>query len=266
MFELNTIKDKLKRGEIVVGANVLFADPDISELYGYAGCDFVWIDAEHAPLSNKDIEQHIIAAHAGNSVALVRLPWNDMVMAKQVLDMGPDGIIIPLIRSAEEAEKAIQFCSYPPRGVRGWNPIRAVKYGCVDSKWYIENVDSLTWKVLMIEHIDAVNDIENILAVPGVDAIMIGPSDLTGSMGCLLQTGTEEFWKIIEHVTDAAKKADKAIGVALPANCPEDYLKKWISYGVQWVAVGQDANFMVQIVQDNVNAAKNIYKKYHSEL
>jgi len=259
MFNLNMVKNKLDQGELLVGANVIFDDADIGELFGFAGCDFVWIDMEHAPMSNKDVERHIIGAHAGGAAAFVRLPWNDMVMAKQIMDMGPDGIIMPLIRSAQEAEEAVQFCTYPPRGVRGWNPIRACKYGCLDSKWYIEHVDSLTWKILMIEHIDAVNDLENILAIPEIDAIMIGPSDLTGSMGCLLQTNTDLFWNTIERITTVAKAAGKVIGVAVPANCPRELMKKWLDYGVRMISVGQDANFLSMAVRANVNAAKAVF-------
>ncbi|MCI8851902.1 MAG: 4-hydroxy-3-methylbut-2-en-1-yl diphosphate synthase [Lachnospiraceae bacterium] len=259
MFQLEKIKKKLEEQELLVGANVLFDDSDISELFGFAGCDYVWIDLEHAPLNPKDVERHIIGAHAGGAAAFVRLPWNDMVMAKQILDMGPDGIIVPLIRSAKDARDAVEFCSYPPKGVRGWNPIRAVEYGCVDANWYIEHVDSLIWKILMIEHIDAVEDLEQILAVPGIDGIMIGPSDLTGSMGCLLQNDTPEFWGMIQRITQLAKAAGKVIGVALPADSSRETLGKWMDYGVQMVSVGQDANFLANTVRRNVQMAREAF-------
>lgn len=259
MLKLPDIKKKLEQGGLLVGANVLFDDADISELFGFAGCDYVWIDMEHAALDYKDVERHIIGAHAGGSAAFVRLPWNDMVMAKRILDMGPDGVIIPLIRSAEDAINAVKYCSYPPKGVRGWNPIRATKYGCMDAGWYISHVDSLTWKIVMIEHIDAVNDLENILAIPDIDAIMIGPSDLTGSIGHLLETDTQEFWNLIDRITRAAKEAGKVIGVALPVNTSKELIRKWVSYGVQMVSIGQDANFLVRIVQDNVRTAREAH-------
>lgn len=261
MFKINEVREKLARDELLVGANVLFDDASISELYGFSGCDYVWIDMEHASFTCKDVERHIIAAHAGGAAAFVRLPWNDMVVAKQVLDMGPDGIIMPLIRSAQEAEDAVRFCAYPPRGVRGWNPIRASKYGCLDSDWYIKNIDSLTWKILMIEHIDAVNDLENILAIPEIDAIMIGPSDLTGSMGCMLQTNTALFWETIDRITAIAKQAGKVIGVAIPANSPPEVVEKWIQKGVRMFSVGQDINFLSAAVKANVSAAKDVFAK-----
>jgi 2-keto-3-deoxy-L-rhamnonate aldolase RhmA len=265
MYLINKIQEKIDKNELIVGANVLFSDSDISELFGFAGCDYVWIDMEHAPLTYKDVEQHIIAAHAGNAAAFVRVPWNDHVMVKRIIDMGPDGIVFPLIRNYDEALAAVKACSFPPKGIRGWNPIRAMQYGCADQDWYVKNAEALVWKILMIEHIDAVNDLERILSIPEVNCIIIGPSDLTGSMGNMHHTNTDEFWKTIKRITDVAKEKKVVIGVAVPTNCPKEILFRWLNYGVQMVSIGQDAFLLSAIIRDNLKMTRETYEEYKNK-
>lgn len=262
MYLIDKVRAKAERGEAIVGANTVLSDASISEMFGLAGCDYVWIDMEHASFAHKEVEQHIMACHAGNTAAFVRIPWNDQVMVKRVLDMGPDGIIFPLIRTYEEALEAVRACQYPPKGIRGWNPLRALEYGLADQNWYVENADRLVWKIMMIEHIDAVNDIDRILSIPEIDAIIIGPSDLSGSMGKLHRNNTEEFWAAIRKVCEAAKKYGKVVGTALPPNCPKDLMNKWLDHGVQMFSVGQDAFLLSRMLKDNLDAARAIYADY----
>jgi len=262
MYLIDKIREKVKRNEVLVGANVVLSDASISELYGLAGCDYVWIDMEHGSMTHKEIEQHIMGCHAGNTAAFVRIPWNDQVMAKRVLDMGPDGIIFPLIRSYDEALEAVRACRYPPAGIRGWNPLRALEYGLRDANWYVENADSLFWRIMMIEHIDAVNDIERIMSIPEIDAIIIGPSDLSGSMGKLHRNNTPEFWESIDRVCKAAKANGKVIGTAISPNCPRWLLEKWLSYGVNMYSVGQDAFFLSTIVKQNVDVTRAVCAEF----
>ena len=164
MYRLSDLKKKLSEGKILLACNSLLSDPAVSELLAMAGNDIVWIDMEHAAIDYKDVQLHIIAAHSGGAAAIVRIPWNDQVVVKKVLDMGPDGIMFPFIRSAAEVTSAVEACAYPPKGIRGWNPIRAAEYGLRDGHWYKDNADNLIWKVIMLEHIDAVDDIDDILA------------------------------------------------------------------------------------------------------
>jgi 2-keto-3-deoxy-L-rhamnonate aldolase RhmA len=262
MYQLEKIRQKLQSGGLLCGANVVFSESAVSELYGFAGCDYVWIDMEHGSLTHKDVEHHIIASHSGGAAAFVRIPWNDQVMVKRIIDMGPDGIIFPFIRTVKDAEDAVSACSYPPKGIRGWNPIRASQYGLADTDWYIQNAGSLVWKILMIEHIDAVNNLEGILKVPGIEAIMIGPSDLSGSMGQLLQNDTKEFWDIIKRITDLARAAKMVIGVAIPPNLARDRLCKWLDYEVNFISFGQDSHLLSSIVKDNLANINEVYGEF----
>lgn len=259
MYQLEKIKQKIAENQPVVGANILLSDSVVSEIFGFAGCDYVWIDMEHSPLSYKDVESHIIAAHSGNAAAFVRIPWNDQVMVKRVLDMGPDGIIFPFIKSADDVSKAVQACMYPPKGIRGWNPLRANKYGCVENDWYIEHVDSLIWKIMMIEQIDAINNLDEILQVEGLDAILIGPSDLSASMGKLLQTDTPEFTAVIDHVIHVARNAGIPVALAVPTGTPVAKLCEWFQKGIQIISIGQDEYFLSSSIKAGVSAVNEAF-------
>ena len=265
MYQLEKIRKKISENQPVIGANILLSDCAVSEIFGFAGCDYVWIDMEHSPLSYKDTENHLIAAHSGGAAAFVRIPWNDPVMIKRVLDMGPDGIIIPLIKNADDARRAISSCRYPPEGIRGWNPLRSNKYGCGDNDWYIKNVDRLVWKILMIEQIEAVENLEEILQVDGVDAILIGPSDLTGSMGVLTKTDIPEVRDIIVHIIKTAKKAGVPVALSVPSGTPAEVLCEWFKEGIQIISIGQDEYFLAETIRNGVSNAKEAFTRYMQE-
>ena len=242
MYNLGRIKEKIAAGKPVIGPCTLFKDPAITELFGYTGHDFVWIDAEHGALDRDDILQHIRAAHAAGAAAFVRVAETNPAIVKPILDMGPDGIVFPMIRSVEDAKLAVASCKYPPVGIRGFNPSRALRYANEDMGWYIQNADSNVWVILQIEHIDAVNCIEEILSVPGVDTIFVGPMDLSASAGILGQTSHPKMLEMYDLVSKAAHAHGIPLGVAVgsdPAN-----LERWKDYGAAWVTVGQDMNML----------------------
>ncbi len=177
-MSLNNIekfKEKISRGQTCVGVAISFADPAVSELFGDAGYDFTWIDMEHCPIDPHMALGHVMAVRGTDTAPFIRVPWNDPVLIKPLLEFEPAGIIVPLIRTAEEATLAVEACKYPPKGRRGFGPRRGVKFGGLDTRAYIEEADSRTLVIVQIEHIDAVRHIESILAVPGLDAVCIRP-------------------------------------------------------------------------------------------
>lgn len=262
MYNINKIREKLDRGEIVTIGNSLFADPSVSELMGFCGCDMIWIDMEHAAIDNKDVQQHILGAHSAGSAAIVRVPSNDPAVAKKVLDMGPDGILFPLVHSAQETQEAMRACLYPPDGIRGWNPIRAAEYGVVDGGWYKDHAEELLFKMIMMEHIDAVRDIDTILETRGLDAIMLGPCDLSGSMGKLTNIYAPDVQENIRLVVQKCREKGVYVGVALGCGAPPDLYRYWLDMGVQIISFGQDVNLLVQAVKSNLdNLEKAIQAK-----
>ena len=126
---MKTFREKLYASDPLIGTVIGLCDPCISEMIGQNGYDFLWIDTEHSAMDYHTLLMHIIAAKAGGSASIVRIPWNEPYLAKRVLEMGPDGIIIPQVSGAEDVRRAMKSCLYPPEGERGFGPRRACKYG-----------------------------------------------------------------------------------------------------------------------------------------
>jgi 2-dehydro-3-deoxyglucarate aldolase/4-hydroxy-2-oxoheptanedioate aldolase len=238
MATLPDIRRKIAAHELVIGSHVSLLDPSVSELLACVGFDFLWVDTEHSAIDRGALQQHLVAAHAGGAAAFVRIPWNDPVLAKPVLEMGPAGIVFPMICSAEQAEAAVAACLYPPAGVRGFGPRRAVRYGVVPNDRYIREAASSFWRIMQIEHVDAVRNLEAILGVEGIDAIVVGPYDLSGSAGLLGQTGHPEVRKLCDRIVEIAQRRGIPVGVSTGDD--PDTVRRWIERGVDWIATGSD--------------------------
>ena len=164
MNNVERIKGKWARGKVCVGTAVTLTDSTVVELLGEAGFDFVWIDMEHSAMTIADASAHVRAARASGTAAWIRVPSDDPVVVKPILELHPAGIIVPRIDSAKRAEAAVRSCRYPPRGVRGFGPSRGVRYGLTCPSDYLAQVDEQMMVILQIEHIDAIKDIDNIVS------------------------------------------------------------------------------------------------------
>jgi 2-dehydro-3-deoxyglucarate aldolase/4-hydroxy-2-oxoheptanedioate aldolase len=250
------VKDKIDRKEMVIGTHVSFTNSCFTELLGDVGFDFIWIDAEHGAMDKQDIQLHLIAARASGSASFVRVPWNDPVIVKTVLDMGPDGIVFPMICSAEEAEQAVAACRYPPKGIRGLGTRRTNRYGMGDKKEYFAEVEDRTWKIMQIEHIDGVKDLDRILEVDGVDTIVVGPNDLSGSVGLLGQTKHPEVIALLDEIGDKARKHGTPLGVSMGYD-PE-VVRQWKERGISWIGMGQDFSLLAKAAKELFAGAKDL--------
>ena len=226
----NRLFENLNVGRISVGSIISMSDLVASELAGDCGMDFVWIDAEHAPHTIQDVQRHLIALRGTGCAGLVRVRACDPMLIKPYLDIGPDGIIVPMVNTPEQAEAAVAACRYPTVGMRGCGVRRAVRYGAEDFFDYVKCSEKWPLVICQIEHIDAVKNLEAILKVPGVDSFCIGPCDLSGSMGILNQMNDPELNKVIDEVSAKIKKAGKWLGTAA---CD---FPRWKERGVDWFA------------------------------
>jgi 2-dehydro-3-deoxyglucarate aldolase/4-hydroxy-2-oxoheptanedioate aldolase len=262
MSTLREIRAKIAAGELVVGSHVSLLDSGVSELLADVGYDFLWVDTEHSAIDKGQLQAHLIACRAGGAAAFVRIPWNDPVLAKPVLEMGPDGIVFPMVRTAEEAKAAVAACRYPPAGVRGFGPRRAVRWGTVPADRYIREADASIWKIVQIEHVDAVANLDAILAVEGVDAIVVGPNDLSGSVGLLGQTQHPEVVKLCDRIAEAAKRRGTPFGTSIgddPA-----VVRAWIERGVDWIATGGDTGHLVAGARRALEQAHSALAQAHA--
>lgn len=244
MENAHAFRDKIRRGQVCLGAGITFTDPTATEaLCGVV--DYVWIDMEHNALSLEAVQGHIMATKGSDTASLVRVRWNDPVLIKPVLDIGADGVIVPLVRTVEDVERAVAACRYPPEGIRGYGPRRPSNYGRTGGAEFCRAANEAVIVTVQIEHIDAVRNLDGILAVPGLTGIMIGPNDLSGSMGYMGQTRHPEVMEAIETVITRAKQAGVYVGIAA-----SDRVSEWADRGAQWLLIGEDYSLMLQAADE----------------
>jgi len=214
---------RLRAGETLLGSIVALPSQDSVEIFSRAGFDWLLIDTEHAPMDAL-VAQGLL--QAARCPCLVRVPAGEEATIKKALDTGAAGVVVPQVNSAAAAERIVRYCRYPPRGSRGVGIVRAQGYG-LDFQEYVAGANDNVIVMLQVEHIDAVNDIEPIVRVPGVDALMIGPYDLSGSMGKLGRVNDAEVEQAIERVRRACASAGMKLAVfAATAEGMKPYLAK----------------------------------------
>lgn len=236
---MSTFKQRLLAGERMVGYEVDLCDPCISEMVGQAGFDYIWIDTEHSAMDYHTVLMHIIACKAGGSASVVRIPWNEPYLAKRVLEMGPDAIIFPMVHTAAEAEKAIDSCLYPPLGSRGFGPRRACQYCAEDLFQYIAEAPDRMARIIQIESAQGVKELEGMLKIPYLDAVIVGPCDLSGTIGHLNDIFHPEVLALVDECIAKCKAAGVPIGIAVGANTEAD-VRFWLDRGIQFISAGSD--------------------------
>ena len=235
---------KLKHKLPALGTHISLNDSAITELIGNLGFDYLWIDMEHTAIDLYCLQQHLIAARAAGVSAIVRIPWNDPVRAKPVLEMGPDGIVFPMVNSYEEAKKAVESCMYPPKGIRGFGPRRAIQFGNIDIQDYIACVDQLLLKFIQIEHIDAVRDLDRILTLDEIDGLVIGPRDLAASMGKIGEWDHPEVSATIQTIIDKVHTVGKPVGLS-SGFCSYEDIQRWRDRGVDMLSIAADTDLLL---------------------
>jgi 2-dehydro-3-deoxyglucarate aldolase/4-hydroxy-2-oxoheptanedioate aldolase len=241
--QADVFRDKLRRGRLCLGTVITFTDPTVTEALSQL-LDFVWIDMEHNALGLETVQAHIMATKGSESTPLVRVPWNDPVLIKPVLDIGAAGVIVPFVRTADEARRAVAACLYPPEGIRGFGPRRPSRYGQLGGPEFCRAANARILPIVQIEHIDAVTNIDAILAVPGLASIVFGPNDLAGSMGWMGQPRHPDVLGAIDGVIAKAQKAGIPIGIG--AGDDPDILHDWVARGIQWLTMGGDCSLLLR--------------------
>ncbi len=230
---------KLAAGELLAGTIVTLGSPAAAERLVESGFDWLFVDGEHAPLDSARI-QGILQAVGGRCPCLVRVPASDEVWIKQALDVGADGVIVPRIRGADEARRVVAWCRYPPEGTRSVGVGRAHGYGARFGE-YLARANEEVAVVLQIEHADAVAAIEDIAAVSGVDALFVGPYDLSGSMGVPGAVSDPRIVDAIERIADVCRAKGVPAGIF---GMDAEAAKPWIARGYTLIAVGIDTVFL----------------------
>jgi 2-dehydro-3-deoxyglucarate aldolase/4-hydroxy-2-oxoheptanedioate aldolase len=237
------MRDKLRAGKIVLGAGITLSDPTVTEAIA-PSVDFVWIDLEHNAMTTESMLRHLIAARAGGCASIVRIPSNDVGWVKRVLDSGAEGIILPRSYSAREVAAFVSACRYPPQGTRGFGPRRPMQYGRLEQQAYLQQANRDVFVVVQVETVELVAELDEVLAIEGLDSLVLGPQDLSGSMGRLGDTTHPDVVAAMTTVATKARRAGKFIGSGLGAN--PAFAKLLIDCGVQWLQAGNDFEFMIR--------------------
>jgi 2-dehydro-3-deoxyglucarate aldolase/4-hydroxy-2-oxoheptanedioate aldolase len=257
---LNTIelKRKWKRGETSPGMWLRLSDPTVGEIVRLIGLDWVAIDAEHSALDLQALQMMLIAL--GDTPTIIRVPGNDPIYIKRILDMGAAGIIVPQVQSGDEVRQAVAACKYPPQGIRGTGPRRPSQYGD-NERDYLATANEQTIACVMIEMIGAVETIDDILSVPGLDAIVIGAVDLSASMGLLPHFDDPRVTAAIDGVIAKAKAAGVPRMSGRPP-APDDLDGQWstagfLRQGLHIIPVASDEN----LIKDGARAALKVFNQ-----
>ena len=232
-------RSKVSACQLCRGIVVTMTDSVVCELAGVLGFDFVWIDAEHGTFNPETIARHIVALKSYDCASFVRVQWNEWGVIKPILDMAPDGVIIPMVNSVEAAEAAVSSCRYPPIGRRGCGSRRGRRFGFVSLHTYMDNSKRDPLVIIQVEHIDSVANLDAILKVPGIDSICIGPSDLSASMGKFCQLDDPEVNRVLDEIAIKVKRAGLMLGTA------DNLTPAWRTRGVDWIACNSDLGLML---------------------
>jgi 2-keto-3-deoxy-L-rhamnonate aldolase RhmA len=208
----NPLKETLQSGKPVLGATVTVGHPEVAAALAEAGFDFLWLEMEHSPITLENLRNMILATRGTPIVPLTRVPFNEPWMPKRVLDLGSLGVIFPFTAWRALAEQAVQSCKYPPAGIRGFGPTLALSRWNLDAASYVRNANENILVIVIIEQQEAVEQIDEIASVPGVDVLFIGVNDLSFSLGVGGQLRHPLVEEAVSKILAAGKRHNLPVG------------------------------------------------------
>jgi 4-hydroxy-2-oxoheptanedioate aldolase len=238
----NAFKHAIANGQLQIGLWCSLCNPIAAEIVSHSGFDWLLLDTEHSPNELPDVLAQLQATQAGTASCVVRPAWNDMVLIKRTLDIGAQTLLLPFVQTPEEAKRAVEWTRYPPHGMRGITGSgRASRYGRVQD--YLKNAASEICVLVQVETKSALDQIEAIASVEGIDGVFIGPNDLSASFGHIGNWGHGEVQAALEDAVKRLKKIGKPAGILTPN---EEEAKKFIQWGYTFVAVGADIGLLAK--------------------
>lgn len=250
---INTFKQRLQRGETQIGLWLGLADPYCAELAANAGFDWLLIDGEHAPNDLRSLLGQLQAIAPYPSQAVIRPVIGDTALIKQVLDIGAQTLLVPMVESADQAQALVRAMRYPPSGVRGVGSAlaRASRWNTIPG--YLDHADAQMCLLVQIENREGLANLDAICAVEGVDGVFIGPADLSAAMGHRGNPGHPEVQAAIEDAIVRIRGAGKAAGIL---SADQTLARRYIELGAAFVAVGVDTTVLMRGLQALVGSFK----------
>jgi 2-keto-3-deoxy-L-rhamnonate aldolase RhmA len=245
----NWVREKLKAGEPTIGCFTGLQSPNVAELLAHAGYDFLVIETEHNALDSAEIEHMLMAVSGSEAIPIVRVASAAPVYIQRALDLGAMGVVVPLVRTAAEAEAIVRATRLPPAGTRSWGPLRASRY-TFDNRDYMDRANDNILVALILETREAVDNMEAIAATPGVDALFLGPADLSLAYGLDFLTGPH---RPVEAAIEKMLRVCRAAGIAcgLGDTSPEALLR-WRERGCTFLVYGPDYMLLANTVREGL--------------
>lgn len=250
--------ERLRAGEPVAANWITMMEPAIAEITADIGYEVAFIDTEHTTATLKEVENVVRGLEArGDTDAIVRVPSNDPIYLKRVLDIGIQGVMVPMIETAEQAEAVVNATRYPPEGTRGTGAGRAQSYGSNMAE-YVESADEQLLRIVQVETPRAVDNVAEIAAVDGIDALFVGPVDLSTGLGDLGNTESDAFVEAVDTVLAAGAAEDKPVGTLATSEQDIEYYEK---LGFDWQIVGVDVLLLRERTSDVLSTHEDVVRE-----
>jgi 2-dehydro-3-deoxyglucarate aldolase len=243
------IRKKLSQGHVSLGSWMQLPDSSVAEIMGKSSYDWVAVDLEHGSIGLHQLPSIFRALELGGTLPLVRLAEGSSKDCKHALDAGAGGVIIPMVENAEQLNTVRNFCSWPPSGKRGVGFSRANLFGKYFKDYFEEAQNPLL--IAMIESVEATKNLESILQVKGLDAVFIGPYDLSASMGLTAKFDDKKFIKTIEKILSLSKKYSVACGIHIVKPIQNDLTNR-IDEGYKFIAYSMDSVFLSTVCENPI--------------
>jgi 2-keto-3-deoxy-L-rhamnonate aldolase RhmA len=252
MLSIQTFRDRIAAGDCPLGITVTFNDPLVTSAIADS-VDFIWLDLEHCVMSPEALQGHLQAAKAKGKPMLVRVAAGDVGIIKPVLDAGAEAIIVPMIFSADDARRVVQACRYPPLGRRGYHPRVATHFGRINGQDFVPASNRELMVNVQIETKEAVEALDEIVKIEGLDGLVIGPYDLSGSLGVFGHIDHPLVQNAIDTTIQKGRAAGKIVGIG--GGSGPAFYKDLRRRGIHWVQVGNDYEFFIRAVDAMVRAS-----------
>lgn len=262
-MKTESLRNRIRSGEITIGSWLQIGHPAVLEYMAEFGFEWLTVDLEHSDITIDVFTNMLRGLGSHSTKVFARVKMNSILDIRQVLDVGAHGVIVPLVNNAEEARRAVSAAKYAPEGERGYAFCRANKYG-INFNDYARNANAETIVIIMIESKEAIANIDEILVVEGVDGVLIGPYDLSGSLGIPGQTQSPLVQEAMSSVIASCKKHKKAVGIHL-VTPDEGSIQSTIRKGFSFIALGMDNVFLGQAIEANLKIAKKVIEGFQDK-
>ena len=251
-----TLKSKLKSPEIIFGTHTGLNNAVIAGIMSGIGSDYLWIDTEHAAVDYAELVQMIGNAWSAGTPPLVRVTIGDRNHTKRVLEMGPAGVIFPMIDTAEQANEAIKHTLYPPDGIRGFGPQQAVRYGLDSELEFLRQANGALCRFVQLESPESIDNLPEMLKNPWIDGFIIGPMDLSCRAGCYGDIYSDTVTNLIRRAADLVLPAGRRLGLSLGFVVSEN-LNHWLDLGINMISTGNDFSFILNGARENLEILRS---------